>query len=146
PPASGGAAGDRQGVEAVGRRDRLAGPRGALHFPEGERTAMRPNGQASAPLPEPQAGSGAYRGGLKVWLPVCLVLVAGMGFLRLVVYPDTIVPLTYALPLLVCLWHRDLRLLWGMAGVFVVLVVAKMSRLSTQNALSVDSEFVFGVM
>ncbi len=107
---------------------------------------MRPNGQASVPLAETHAGIGAHRGGLRVWLPVCLVLVAGMGFLRLVVYPDSIVPLTYALPLLVCLWNRDLRLLWGMAAAFVLLLGTKVLRLSAQGGLAVDSEFVFGVM
>jgi len=39
-----------------------------------------------------------------------------MGYLRLVVYPHTVITLSYGLPLLICLWHRDRRLLWAMTA------------------------------
>lgn len=51
--------------------------------------------------------------------------IAGMAYLRLVLFPHEFVPLTYALPLLLPLWHRDRRLLWTMALAFVVLTVVK---------------------
>lgn len=42
-----------------------------------------------------------------------------MGYLRLHVFSDRVIPLTYGLPLLLCLWHRDVRLLWAMAVTFL---------------------------
>ena len=38
--------------------------------------------------------------------------------LRLVVFHDFIFPLTYALPLLLCVWTRDKVMLWTMAAAF----------------------------
>lgn len=61
------------------------------------------------------------KGPLWVRLLVCAVLVAGMGVLRLEVFPRAFVPLTYALPLLVWLGFRDVRMLWTMAGLFVLM-------------------------
>lgn len=44
-----------------------------------------------------------------------------LAWLHLVTFSDRLLPLTYALALLVCLWHRDRRILWamtlGLAGV-----------------------------
>ncbi len=48
-----------------------------------------------------------------------VLCVSGMAWLRLYVFPDRIVSLSYALPLLLCLWHRDRRLLWGLCATFV---------------------------
>src|SRR5512138_2866369 len=48
-----------------------------------------------------------------------------MAYLRLAIFPDEFVPLTYALPLLIPLWHRDRRMLWAMAAAFVCLTVVK---------------------
>lgn len=48
-----------------------------------------------------------------------------MWYLRLHFYSDRFVTLTYGLPLLVCLWHRDRRLLWSMSAVFTVMAVYK---------------------
>jgi signal transduction histidine kinase len=53
-------------------------------------------------------------------LSVALLLAATgvMACLRFVVFPERLITLTYGLPMLICLWHQDRRLLWGMASVF----------------------------
>jgi PAS domain S-box-containing protein len=56
---------------------------------------------------------------------VTLALTIGMVYLRVAVYPHRIVPLTYALPLLIGLWHRDRVLLWAMAACFMVVSAIK---------------------
>ena len=56
---------------------------------------------------------------------VTLALTIGMAYLRIAVYPHHIVPLTYALPLLIGLWHRDRVLLWAMAVCFMVVSTIK---------------------
>ncbi|TGU71361.1 response regulator [Geomonas terrae] len=56
---------------------------------------------------------------------IFLVAVGVMAYLRLFLFRDTLITLTYGLPLLPCLWHRDLRLLWSMAGAFTVLAALK---------------------
>jgi signal transduction histidine kinase len=67
--------------------------------------------------PKPAKGT-SYPGGnasLLISLGVFLASVGLMAWLRFVVYGDRFVPLTYALPLLICLWRRDRILLWSMA-------------------------------
>lgn len=58
---------------------------------------------------------------------------AGMAAIRFVWLPGYIVSLTYGLPLLICLWHRDRRLLWAMAAGFTVMSVFKMLDLSGER-------------
>jgi signal transduction histidine kinase len=62
-----------------------------------------------------------------VWLSVLIFLVAtgSMAYLRLYIFHDRFITLTYGLPLLVCLWHRDRRLLWSMALVFSAMAYYK---------------------
>ena len=48
-----------------------------------------------------------------------------MVFLRLYLFHDRFVSLTYGLPLLVCLWHKDRRLLWSMAAAFLGMAALK---------------------
>lgn len=48
-----------------------------------------------------------------------IVLVAATAWLRLVFYPDRVVSLTYALPLLICLFYPARKLLWAMVGAFL---------------------------
>jgi hypothetical protein len=55
-----------------------------------------------------------------VSLLVSAALVAFWGWLRLIHFSESHVPIAYVLPLLVCLWTRDRQVLWGMAGIFVV--------------------------
>ena len=51
------------------------------------------------------------------WLALipCAVCVAFLAYMRLVVFQDRVFPLSAGLALLLCLWNRDLRLLYGMA-------------------------------
>jgi hypothetical protein len=54
------------------------------------------------------------------------VLATGLMFyLRLYLFRDRTITLTYGLPLLICLWHRDPRLLWSMVTAFVVMSTYK---------------------
>ncbi|MGH7968836.1 MAG: hypothetical protein ACREIC_08940, partial [Limisphaerales bacterium] len=57
------------------------------------------------------------------WLSVTIFVaaLALMVLLKVRLYPERYIALGYALPLLVCLWHRDRRLLWAMAVGFVAL-------------------------
>jgi signal transduction histidine kinase len=51
--------------------------------------------------------------------------IAVMAVLRFVVFPDRLITLTYGLPMLVCLWHQDRRLLWAMAASFAGMAAYK---------------------
>ena len=78
---------------------------------------------------------------------VSLVLVLGMVFLRITLYPHRIVPLTYALPLLVALWHGNRRLLWAMAGCFMLLAVVKIDWLVPGDDFEdYSQQFAFAAM
>src|SRR5690606_2544870 len=48
-----------------------------------------------------------------------------MYWFRIVAFPTDVISLTYALPLLICLWHRDRRLLWAMTFTFVAMATYK---------------------
>jgi signal transduction histidine kinase/CheY-like chemotaxis protein len=61
-----------------------------------------------------------------VSIAVSAVLVIVWAFVRLVVFDTTMFPLTYLLPLLVCIWSRDRGALWGMASVFAALHLTKL--------------------
>ncbi len=67
---------------------------------------------------------------------IAAVLVAAWGVLRLAVFQSFILPLTYALPLLVCVWTRSRRMLWTMAGFFVAMHVVKQAVLLSPGALT----------
>jgi PAS domain S-box-containing protein len=58
-------------------------------------------------------------------LAVSAVLVIVWLVLRLWVFETFIFPLTYAIPLLVCIWTGDRRALWSMAAVFVIADILK---------------------
>jgi signal transduction histidine kinase len=58
-------------------------------------------------------------------LAIFIVAVGAMAVFRLIVFPAEFLTLSYALPLLICWWHRDLRLLWAMAVTFVVMALLK---------------------
>jgi len=61
---------------------------------------------------------------------VSLAISAGLvilwAYIRLVLFDTTQSPLTYALPLLVCVWTRDRAALWAMAAIFVAFHTVKM--------------------
>lgn len=56
---------------------------------------------------------------------ISVALIVAMVYLRIEIYPHRMVPLTYALPMLIALWHCDRWLLWGMAVCFVAVSVYK---------------------
>jgi PAS domain S-box-containing protein len=57
------------------------------------------------------------------FLAVALVIL--WGFLRLVVFSGQFFPLTFMLPLLLCVWTRSRIMLWSMAAVFTVMAAVK---------------------
>ncbi|MCC7008273.1 MAG: response regulator [Acidobacteria bacterium] len=65
-----------------------------------------------APLPPLRPGASMLLG---------LALMFAWGLLRVVVFSDIVLPLTYVLPMLVCVWTQDRRMLWTMAAGFAVL-------------------------
>lgn len=77
--------------------------------------------------------------------PFLLALLASFAaclpieLLRFHILRDRIVPLTYVLPLLLCLWHRDRRILWGMAAVFAGLSFVKIRWLMPDEAFGSDA-------
>ncbi len=64
------------------------------------------------PSPPPALGSA---------LTASLLAVAAFAFVRLYLYTDRSVPLTYALPLLMALWHKNRRLHWFITGCMAVI-------------------------
>ena len=66
---------------------------------------------------------------------VSAALVALWAFVRLVVFDTMMFPLTYVLPLFVCVWTRDRLALWGMAASFVLLHLLKLSWLLSDQLL-----------
>ena len=78
---------------------------------------------------------------------VSAVLILAMVYLRVAVYPHRIVPLTYALPLLAALWHGNRRLLWAMAGCFMLIAVIKIEWLVPDDYFgNYFQQFVFAGM
>jgi signal transduction histidine kinase/ActR/RegA family two-component response regulator/uncharacterized protein YoxC len=76
-----------------------------------------------------------------VSLAASAVLVVLWGTLRLVVFPTTMFPLTYALPLLVCVWTRDRLALVGMAAIFAMFHTAKLFWLIPEGLLTPDEQW-----
>ncbi|MGE5357621.1 MAG: ATP-binding protein [Bacteroidales bacterium] len=66
---------------------------------------------------------------------VCLAVSAVWAVLRLVVFKAFIFPITYALPLLLCVWTRDKAMLWSLAAAFAVLHTVKQWILLPTDAL-----------
>jgi signal transduction histidine kinase/FixJ family two-component response regulator len=48
-----------------------------------------------------------------------------MAWIRFEEYPRSVVPLAFAIPLLLGLWHRDRRIHWGMALAFMVIATVR---------------------
>jgi signal transduction histidine kinase/ActR/RegA family two-component response regulator len=101
---------------------------------------------AAPSLHRPEARPPGPRGPAWLRLLATVVLVAGFGYLRLGVYPDRFVPLASILALLVCLWHRDVRLLWAMVGAFLLMVVYKAAVLVPLDAVPGRHEWLFAAM
>jgi hypothetical protein len=56
---------------------------------------------------------------------VVVLLVALWGYLRLSLFSETLLPLTYVLPLLVAVWTRRRWHVLAMAGAFITFTVVK---------------------
>ncbi|MGC4086125.1 MAG: ATP-binding protein [Vicinamibacterales bacterium] len=69
-------------------------------------------------------------------LIVGLILVLAWSGIRLVVFRETVFPLTYVIPLLVGVWSRDRAVLWTMAAAFAILHTMKMVWLLSDAALT----------
>jgi PAS domain S-box-containing protein len=83
------------------------------------------------------------RAPLWMWIMVCALMVVVMGYLRFITFPEQIVPLTFALPLLVCLWNRNLRLLWGMAAIFAGMSALKLGFTLPAESLTIGQRLTF---
>ena len=71
-----------------------------------------------------------------VSLGVSAALVGLWAAVRLAIFQSTIFPLTYAIPLLVCVWTRDRLALWSMAAIFAAMHTAKLFWLFPADALT----------
>lgn len=83
---------------------------------------------------------------LAFWVMISMALVVLYGYLRLYIYSSSFVPLTSALALLVCLAHRDLRLLWGMAIAFLSMGLYKALFLVPPDAIRTGNQALFAGM
>lgn len=88
----------------------------------------------------------ASRGPAWVWVLVTGASIVLIAYLRLGVFPDRFVPLSSILLLLICLWHRDLRLLWAMVFAFCAMVVFKAVVLVPDASMPGRQEWLFGGM
>ncbi len=75
-------------------------------------------GQEHSPSPE-------RRPSFLISLALFAVAMAAMAWLKLSLLPERYVSLSYVLPLLLCLWHKDRRLLWSMAVGFSAISALK---------------------
>lgn len=73
----------------------------------------------------PTLANSARRPSLALSVLLFVVAVGLMAYLRLHVFRYDVITLTYGLPLLLCLWHRDRRLLWAMTLTFCAMATYK---------------------
>ncbi len=52
-----------------------------------------------------------------------------MAWLRLSIFAEQVISLTYGLPLLICIWYRDRKLLWALSAAFAAIATIKAYRL-----------------
>ena len=78
------------------------------------------------------------------WLALIpsVLLVALLAYLRLVVFHDRVFPLSSSLPLLLCVWSRSLRLLYGMAVALSVVTLVKVLIVLPEDGYARDYETV----
>jgi signal transduction histidine kinase/ActR/RegA family two-component response regulator len=82
-------------------------------------------------------------GPLWLWVLVPGAMVAGLAYVRLAIFPFEFVPLAYGLPVLVFLWRRDLRLLWGVTAAFSIILVTKLYVLLLADPASAGRTILF---
>jgi signal transduction histidine kinase/ActR/RegA family two-component response regulator len=83
------------------------------------------------------------------WLSLILCggVVLFMAWLRLVRYPNELFPLATGLPLLLVLWNRDLRFLYGMAIAFTAISAIKLfAVLPASGTALVNTPFAFTIL
>jgi signal transduction histidine kinase/CheY-like chemotaxis protein len=68
---------------------------------------------------------GNEKPGKMVAWTVALALAGLMVWLRFLVFPEVIIPLSYTVALLVALWHRDRFIHWSLAFIFIALASLK---------------------
>jgi signal transduction histidine kinase/ActR/RegA family two-component response regulator len=64
---------------------------------------------------------------LRLAIAITVAAALLMLWLRMAIYPHRTVPLTYGLPILLALWHRDRRLLWTLVCFFLGLATFKLA-------------------
>jgi len=74
---------------------------------------------------------------------VATLLTVLWGYLRLGVFSDALLPLTYVLPLLICVWTRRSWHVWAMAGTFILFTLLKAGQLHLDGTPLAPDEYVF---
>ncbi|QJE98163.1 hybrid sensor histidine kinase/response regulator [Luteolibacter luteus] len=71
-----------------------------------------------------------------------VLLIAFFAYMRLVVFHDRVFPLSSSLPLLLCLWSRSLRLLYGMAVLLSIITLLKVYVVLPEGTYTREYELV----
>jgi signal transduction histidine kinase/CheY-like chemotaxis protein len=74
---------------------------------------------------------------------VVVLAAAGWIYLRLGVFSESMLPLTYVLPLLVCVWTRRIAHVWSMAAAFALAALAKPLWVLPVDALPRSQDFAY---
>ena len=74
---------------------------------------------------------------------VVLAITIVWGWLRLAAFADLPMPLSFVIPMLVCVWTRRTWQLWGMAAVFAVLAVWKYFHVAADGAIPLAETRLF---
>jgi signal transduction histidine kinase/ActR/RegA family two-component response regulator len=85
-------------------------------------------------------------GPLWAWVLLSAAVVVGLAYVRLSIFPFEFVPLAYGLPVLLFLWRRDLRLLWGTTGGFSLILLSKLYVLVLAQPAGAGRIMLFGSM
>src|SRR5947199_345553 len=62
---------------------------------------------------------------LGVSLLIAAAVLAVVAYVRLVLLPKNVLPIAYGVPLLICIWFRDRRILWGLVAGFMLITFIK---------------------
>jgi signal transduction histidine kinase len=78
------------------------------------------------------------------WLSLllCVAATAFLGYMRLFAYSDKSFPVSAALPLMLCLWNRDVKLLYGMSFVISIISAVRIFWMSPNH----DADVSFNVL
>ena len=78
------------------------------------------------------------------WLATTVALGVTLvwGAVRLLIFDDRTFPLTFVLPLLVCVWTRRAWHLWTMAGVFLAMAAWKFAWVLPHEGRPTDHWFI----